>query len=427
MGGVTSAAAQNECAKNSSIAREAAKVGNFKDAYLPWKEVIKDCPTLRYYTFTDGLKMFRAFLDGIKDRKSPEYQQYFNELMETHALREKYIPDFAARGTKVPSVASAIGIKALDYLNYAPQEDDNVAYGYLKESVEGEKENSEGGILHNFVQISLKRMVADPSLKDQFFQDYLEAYGYAEKAVDLEPDPEKKKGLVEARDNIEFMFVRSGAATCDDLQNIFGPKIEAQQTDSAFLKQTILLMKIMKCTESEAYFQASYYMYKINPTADAAVGCAYMSHKKGDDEAAIKYFDEAFKLESNSERKAQIAYAAATILTGDKRYAQAKRYVLEAIANNDKLGDAYILLAQIYAANANWSDQAPLNRCTYYAVLDKLARAKAVDPTVTERANELISTFRSYTPKMEDLFMLGIKVGDRVPLGGLIGETITVR
>ena len=43
------------------------------------------------------------------------------------------------------------------------------------------------------------------------------------------------------------------------------------------------------------------------------------------------------------------------------------------------------------------------------------------------KANELISTYARYTPKAEDLFMLGIKAGDRVTVGGWIGESTTVR
>ncbi len=36
----------------------------------------------------------------IKDRNNPEYQKYFNELMNTHDLRIKYTDEFLAKGTK---------------------------------------------------------------------------------------------------------------------------------------------------------------------------------------------------------------------------------------------------------------------------------------------------------------------------------------
>ena len=57
-GGVTSTFAQTEnCNSNSSISHEAVRAGNFKDAYAPCMAVLNDCPTLRYYTFTDAQKI----------------------------------------------------------------------------------------------------------------------------------------------------------------------------------------------------------------------------------------------------------------------------------------------------------------------------------------------------------------------------------
>ena len=84
----------------------------FKDAYTPWKAVLENCPTLRFYTFTDGYKILKGLMGQIKDRNNPEYQKYFDELMNTHDLRIKYTDEFLAKGTKVSSADEALGIKA---------------------------------------------------------------------------------------------------------------------------------------------------------------------------------------------------------------------------------------------------------------------------------------------------------------------------
>ena len=140
-GGVTSTFAQTEnCNSNSSISHEAVRAGNFKDAYAPCMAVLKDCPTLRYYTFTDAQKILVGFLSQIKDRNSADYKKYFDELMDVYDLRMKYIPEFINKGMKgVPSVADALGAKAVDYLQFAPAPDLNTAYNWLKESVHAEK------------------------------------------------------------------------------------------------------------------------------------------------------------------------------------------------------------------------------------------------------------------------------------------------
>ena len=183
-GGVTSAFAQTEnCNKNSSISHEAVKANNFKDAYLPWKEVIKACPTLKYYTFSDGQKILRGLMAEVKDRKSADYKKYFDELMELHDLKMKYIPEFAAKGLKVATVKAALGTKALDYIAYAPAADANQAYAWFKESVESEKGESEGAVLHYFLDMSLAKLKADANHKEQFIQDYLTVSEYADAAV----------------------------------------------------------------------------------------------------------------------------------------------------------------------------------------------------------------------------------------------------
>ncbi len=346
--------------------------------------------------------------------------------MEVYDLRMQYTPNFQhLKGT--PTVGDTKGSKAISYIAYAPNLDVNQAYAWLKESIEAEKEGSKSPILHYFLDMSLNKLKADPNHKEQFIQDYLTDSEYVDAAIAAENDPAKKQALQQVKDNLVAMFINSGTADCESLQSIYGPKVEANQTDSAYLKKAIAVMKMMKCTESEAYFQASYYMYKINPTADAATGCGYMAYKKGDFDTAIKYFDEALSLESDSEKKAQLCYIVAASLFNSKKLSQARSYLQKAIGFKENFGDAYILLAQLYASSPNWNDESALNKCTYFVVIDKLQRAKAVDPSVADKANELISTYARYTPKAEDLFMLGIKAGDRVTIGGWIGESTTVR
>ena len=426
-GGAAGAYAQNDCNANSSISHEAVKAGNFKDAYAPCMEVLKDCPTLRFYTYGDAKDILQSFLKGIKDRNSADYQKYFNELMNTHDLRIKYTDEFLAKGTKVSSADEALGIKAVDYIALAPKLDVNQAYQWLSQSVNAVKGESAGATIFYFLQMSLDKLKADPNHKEQFIQDYLTDSEYADAAIAAEDDAKKKAALQQVKDNLVAMFINSGTADCESLQNIYGPKVEASKTDSAFLKKALNILKLMKCNESEVYFKASEYMYQIDPTADAAVGVAYMYYKKGDYDNAVKYFDEALAKETDNDKKAEMAYATAAALMQAKKLSQARSYCQKAMSFKENYGEPYILLAQLYGSNPNWTDEPALNKCTYFVVIDKLQRAKAVDPSVTERANELISTYSRHTPQAKDLFMLGYKAGDRITIGGWIGESTTIR
>ena len=246
-GGVTSTFAQTEnCNSNSSISHEAVRAGNFKDAYAPCMAVLKDCPTLRYYTFTDAQKILVGFLSQIKDRNSADYKKYFDELMDVYDLRMKYIPEFINKGMKgVPSVADALGAKAVDYLQFAPTPDLNTAYNWLKESVQAEKGGSKGAVLHYFLDVSMQKVKADDNHTDQFFQDYIDASKYADDAIAAETKEAKKANLQAIKDNLVAMFIQSGVADCESLQNIYGPKVEENKTDSTFLKKALNSLKLM--------------------------------------------------------------------------------------------------------------------------------------------------------------------------------------
>jgi tetratricopeptide (TPR) repeat protein len=431
-GGATNVFAQSDkCNANSSVSHEAVKAGNYKDAYLPWKEVLKECPLLRFYTYADGFKILKSFLDEeVKvsgNKTSANYKKYFSELMEVHDVRIKHIPEFQTKMRGVLSVSSALGNKAIDYVTYAPEVDIKVAYKWLSESVNGAKADAPTTAFQFYIDMSYQILKANESHKEQFIQDYLNASQYVEEALETEEKETTKNVLQTIKDNLVAFFINSGAADCESLEAIYTPKVEEHKNDLPYLKKVIDIMKMMRCTDQQAYFNASLYSYQIEPTAGAAAGCAYMSFKKGEIEASVKFFDEAIKLEQDELRRSEWAYATAVVLSSAKRASQSRSYAQQAISLNPNYGAPYILIANLYAGNPTWSDEPVLNKCTYFLVLDKLQRAKTVDPEVAEDVNKLINTYNTYKPAPNDLFMLGYKVGDRITIGGWIGEATTVR
>lgn len=426
-GATTASAQSDDCNSNSSISHEAVKAGSFKEAYAPWKLLIEKCPTLRFYTFRDGFLILQNFLESNKDKNSAEYKKYFDELMHTHDLRIQYIPEFQTKMKGVLSVEEALSGKAMDYLTYAPTPDVNLAYKWLSESVGATKGSSQPAALHYFLEMSMTKLKGDATHKEQFIQDYLDATQYADAAIAAETKDAMKHAYQGVKDNLVALFINSGAADCESLQGIYGEKVEKNQKDLDYLKKVIDIMKMMKCTESEAYLQAAFYAYKIEPTTEAAAGCAYQAYKKGDVDGAVKFFDESINLETDNVKKAEKSYAAAAVLYGAKRLTQARSYCQKSINFNESYGAPYILIANLYATSPNWSDESALNKCTYFAVIDKLQRAKAVDSSVAEEANRLIGRYSAHTPQPKDLFMLGYKAGDRITIGGWIGESTTIR
>ena len=414
------------CLQNISIYTEYVKTNNFKDAYNPWKIVFSEAPVAQVGTYTNGAKILRALIQKTKD--PAQQKAYLDELMGVHDQRIKYLDQLNKIVRSPSSKGSILGMKAHDYIIFSGKNVDvDKAYQMITEAVNMEKENSEYFTFMDMMDISSRKLKKDDNHKEQFIQDYLTASSFADTAYKAAKKERDKKLLKTTKDNVDAYFINSGAASCENLQSIYGPKVAQNKTNLDYLKQVISVMQLLKCTNEQAYFDASEAAHAIEPTSATAAGCGYMYYKKGDMAKSISYFDQAVELEQDPDKKAEYSYNAAVILFSKKQLSKAKQYANKAISIKKEYGDAYILIAQMYASSPNWSDEAALNKCTYFAVLDKLQRAKSVDPSVTDKANELIRVYAGHTPKDEDLFFLGLKKGNSVTIGGWIGETTTIR
>ncbi|MGL4852591.1 MAG: tetratricopeptide repeat protein [Phocaeicola sp.] len=412
------------CLRNISIYTEYVKTSNFKDAYTPWKSVFDEAPVAQAGTYTNGARILRWFISNETD--AAKQKMYFEELMKVYDQRLQHLDVLNSYVKRPVSRGSIIGMKAHDYYAMGCP-DVNVAYTLFSEAVSSEKQGADYYVLQEFMDISSRKLKGDDSHKEQFIQDYLDASGYADLAYKASEKENDKANLKHAKENIDAYFINSGAASCDNLQNIYGPKVDQNKTNMDYLKQVIYVMQLLGCTEQEAYFAASEAAHAIEPSAATAVGCGYMYYKKGDIAKCFEYFDQAIELEQDPIAKADYLYKTAAILFSQKQLSKAKQYANRSISLNGNNGNAYILIATMYASSPNWSDEGALNKCTYFAVIDKLQKARSVDPSVASKANELIATYSKYTPKDADLFFLGLKKGDAVTIGGWIGETTTIR
>lgn len=412
------------CLNNISIYTEYVKTSNFKDAYSPWKKVFDEAPLAQVGTYTNGAKILRWF---IKNEKDPAKQKaYVQELMGVYDQRLKYLETLNTYVRNPYSKGYIIGLKAHDYYSVGVP-DVNTAYDLLQQAINEEKANAEYYLFQEFMDISSKKFKVDPNHKEKFIQDYLLTSSLAEEAIKAETNENMKNALTATKENVDAIFINSGAANCKNLEEIYAPKVAENKTNLEYLKQVMSVMSMLKCTEQQAYFDAAVAAHAIEPTADTAIGLAYMNYKKGNTAKAIEYFEQAINLENDNVKKSDYAYKTAAILFSKKELGRAKTFANKSISLNANNGESYILLAQMYASSPNWSKEAALNKCTYFAVIDKLQKAKSVDSSVASKANSLISKYVGHTPKDSDLFFIGLKKGDRVHIGGWINESTVIR
>ena len=439
------------CIQSISIMNTNVKNKEYKIAYNSWKVLFDEFPVARVDTYTNGIKILNEFI--AKESDPQKKAEYLQELMSVYDQQIKYLDLLQAITKTKLSEGQILGRKVLDYIKYNKEASVEEVYAMLAKSVELEQGQSEYVITELFMKYSALKYKSDQSHGEQIIEDYLNASVYIVDVLDKyhdnielclqkyqeAGDPKdsinagKYSKMIDAsrvaKSNIDAYFINSGAASCEDLDRIYAPLIEENKGNIEYLNKVITVMAMLKCTNQDAYLAASEYAFEIdpNPTSKAAMGCGYRYFKRGDIDKAMEYFDRAIELEASVTNKSELCYKVADIYYNLSKYGKARSYAQKALSLNSKYGAPHILIAQCYAATPNWSEDNTLNNCTYYLCLDRLERAKNVDPSVKREADKLIASYKKYTPSNEELFMKGYKTGEKVTIGGWINETTTIR
>ena len=415
------------CITNISLFVPYAKAGNFKDAYDFWKIVYSECPASTKDVYQYGVKIMAWKVAQEKD--AAKKKALIDELMGVYDNRVKYFGNDRRYGKDW-----IVARKVQDYFAQTGDNADyNLAYGWLKEIVDEKGDNCEGLGLSLFAFSSMKKMMADPNFKEQYIQDYLKAANGLDaqiKAAQAANNQKEVNNMTAYKASVDGQFANSGAADCETLQNLYASKIEEKKEDLAYLKETVSLLRRMRCQEIDAYFAASRYAYQLEPSAEAAVGMAKQAVKQKDFDTALKYFEEAANLESDPATKSDDFYSMALLSFEQNGYSKARSYCQKALEINPNYGAAYLLIGKMYASTAKsvYPGDGVLARAVYYAALDKFEKAKQVDPSVTDEANSLISSYRAHLPSTEEIFMHpDLEKGKAFVIGGWIGERTTVR
>lgn len=409
------------CLENLSLYQQYYKVRDYDAAYNSWKVVFDEAPQAGGRTlYGNG-----AFLIVQKMVKAPaaEKQQWFDLLMKCYEQRIQYFG--TDRKYSEPWIR---GRQAVDYINYSGDAEmlDKVL-PWLKQAVDHGMHNADADVINSYFQMLEKQYQKDvETYRANFIDEYVRIGELVDQRIAQADKQQENYKMVRA--NIDNLFTMSGAADCKTLEKVFAPKIEDEKENAAALNKIIKIFRMSGCKESEVYFTASLYSHKLNPTAETAAGCAYQAIKKEDYKEAITFFNEAIALEENAANKYDYAYHKALVLQKLGRYAEARTAAYEALRYNANKGEVYILIAAMYADTKLYDGDPILAKTVFWAAVDKLEKAKSVDPSCAAEANKLINLYRQYFPSSEEVFFKPeLKVGEIFHVEGWINEDVRCR
>src|SRR5690554_2451949 len=413
-----------QCRVNLSLMQTSAKAEAYAEALAPWNAVYENCPAASKNTFIYGPRIFKSLFENEAD--PAKKQEYIDKVQDIYDKRLIYFGDDDAKGT-------ILAYKAYDYMEMmGEQADTEVIYGWLNEAVSEMQDKMYPLDAYSYLMVaSLSRYLADSTQKDQYITDYFTVTGYVDQAIANATsgnDQASADYLTMVKEGIVKGFVNSGAGDCGTLTEYYADKVEPNKGDKAFLSEVINALGSVGCSDSELYFTASEFLHQLEPSANAALGLANKSLRDKDYETAVKYYSEAAELETNKNKASDYMMQLAGIFSNQRNFARARQAANDALKYNPNNGEAYILIAQLYATSANSIFSEPEKAgLVYLAAVDKLQRARSVDPSVAEKANSLINNYSARFMDTETAFMMGIKAGETVFIPGWIGESTVVR
>ncbi len=406
-------ASRMECANNLSTMSEFMKIDLFDYALPSWKAVFNNCPKSSKNIYLYGVKIYRYKLDNEKD------DERIKELLDTLMLiYDRRIENFGQAGL-------VLGRKGIDMLRYDRSSIEAV-YGILGESIDISKEHAEEAVIVTFMQSCMALFKANRIEA----QDVIDNYLLTTEILNNIIKSGKGRGRTEvALTNVEALFADSGAGGCEDLISIFTPKFEADPGNLELLKKITSLLSGRNCEDSELFAHTSEKLYSLEPSSTAAFNLARLFLKREKYNKSLDYYQKAIDTEENPEEKAQYCYQKAVLLLNKyDRYSDSRSYAQQAISLKGNWGAPYILIGNTYAASSKTCGENDFEKAAVFlAAVDKFIKAKSVDASVADEANELIKRYEAYFPNVENAFFYGFQEGQAYTVGCWINESTTIR
>ncbi len=403
---------RKNCAVNLSLYREHFNQRNFAAAKGPWLKVLEICPAASQNVYIHGVRMVKEWIEAETNPR--RRSNLLDTLFWVYDLR---IQHFDRKGFLT-------GQKGLDLFTYS-QDRYEEAYALIAESIELEKANSESSVLYTYMLLN-KTMFENRKINaERVIDAYLQISDYLNAQIAAKPDDTKNK---EVKETIDELFSTMGVLTCDNLPEIFGPKISANPNNYPLIQRTFTLLTANRCNNTPFYRQLALEVFKNEPTSAIAFELARYFYTQRDLEQTEKFFMEAVKHEQNPERKSAFLVEFAGIVARDLNNPQRARSIaLQAIELNPNSGHAFMLIGNLYVAEKNCGPD-PFTRSTvFWAAVDKFIRAKAVDPSLAEECDKLIDLYSQYFPAQNEIFFQDLNPGATYLVGCWINERTTVR
>lgn len=405
--------ARKENILNSNFLKESIDNKDYNAAAFYLKELLDKRPQASENTFVRGTTLYKNKINRAKSLA--EKKTYIDSLLLIYDMRVEYFGDHPKRGR-----AYILDRKAREILTYLPNDRAAIRQAF-REAIETAGDNADPEtVVAYYSNLCDDYKNTDEVMPDEVIAEYDR----------LTPFFEKNPEAVEYKKQFDAAFGLSGAASCENLEKLFAPRIAAAPDDEQLLSQAVVLMARAHC-DSDFYFSVAEKYYEVKPSSETAMFLAQAFQNKGDYDRAAKYLNEALAVEQDpvERQKLYARIALVEIVSNDVPGAAAA--ARQARDLNPEDGLPYFILAQCYASSGA-ACGGFAGQTAFWAAYDTMSKAVSLlanEAEYIDTAKALLASYRSRFPTSEECFFNEVKEGARytVNCGTAAGVVTTVR
>lgn len=398
-----------------SLYYEYYKQENYDEALKHARYVYNNAPGTKEYPYIHGIKMYKAKLKKTKDK------QLKKKLADT--LMSLYDQRLRCFG---PEQEDVIGRKAIAMVQYKKDSVEKI-YQTFKKSKKLAGNDWKYYFLHPYIYAVINAFKAEIVDKQKFLAEYDEVVNIIDHNV--ENNKKKKAKYEKTREKIDKLMAKTNLLNCENLRKILGDQYEKTPQDTALWKRIFSQMSRQKCFEDSLFLVATEKYNDVKPTASKSYFLARSYKKKGEVDQAMDFYNKAIELEEDDKEKADYHFQIAKIHKKRDNYPAARQAALKATELKDNWGEPYMFIGDLYASSGPKCGEGTgfESQVVAWPAVDMYEKAKRVDPSTKERANENIENYQGYFPKKEECFFRDLKDGDDYKVECWIDRQTTVR
>jgi len=423
----TRAQSNENCNQNLSIFAESAKVKNYEAAYVPWMAVRNECPSLNVAIYTYGERILKS---RLKKAEGEAKQAEAQDLMKLYDQWIQYFPTKKGKsriGSILASKAQTmidnkLGTTAEIYATFDQAFTQDISsftnpkglYNYFKTMLNlykaGSTDVTPEKLFNKYEEVSEKFEFEGVKLSKKL--DVL--LKKEENGIPLTTKDLKRKKVYDTNSKAIGIFLSnldaiiSKESTCENLIPLYQRNFEENKGDAVWLNRAAGRMKNKECSDDPLFVTIVEALHALEPSANSAYYLGILNDKKGNNNEALKYYEESIALETDPYKKAKTLYKIALELKSRGRKSTARNYANKALRFQPSLGKAHLMIASLYASSANDCGNTQFEKRAVYWLAAKTARRAArVDASLKKNANKAAKSYEGRAPSKTDIFTEG--------------------